>query len=90
MRRVFLGHDTEGVDDIGDLLGHFGEHGLLGVPEARIGDSLLKSDQLVVVLTCRYNRSLSATCIVISMSLTHHASNRLAHPLSTILSVLRP
>ena len=90
MRSVFLGHDTEGVDDIGDLSGHFGEHSLLGVPKARVGDSLLESDELVSVLTCRYNRSLSVIYNIICWSLTHHASNHLAHPLSTILAVLRP
>ena len=51
VRRVLLGEYTEGVDDIGHLSGHLREHGLLGIPEAAIHNSLFEAHGFIVVLT---------------------------------------
>ena len=51
VRGVFLGKNTEGVDNVGDLGRHASQYKLLTVPEARIIDSLLKSDEFISVLT---------------------------------------
>ena len=51
VRGVLLGKNTEGVDNIGDLGRHASQYKLLTVPEARVIDSLLKSDEFISVLT---------------------------------------
>jgi hypothetical protein len=51
VRGVFLGKNTEGVDNVGDLGRHASQYKLLTVPEARVIDSLLKSDEFISVLT---------------------------------------
>jgi hypothetical protein len=51
MRGVLLGKNTEGVDNVGDLGRHASQYKLLTVPEARVIDSLLKSDEFISVLT---------------------------------------
>ena len=51
VRGVLLGKNTEGVDNVGDLGRHASQYKLLTVPEARVIDSLLKSDEFISVLT---------------------------------------
>ena len=51
VRGVFLGKNTEGVDNVGDLGRHASQYKLLTVPESCVIDSLLKSDEFISVLT---------------------------------------
>ena len=51
VRGVFLGKNTEGVHNVGDLGRHASQYKLLTVPEACVIDSLLKSDEFISVLT---------------------------------------
>ena len=51
VRGVLLGKNTEGVDNVRDLGRHASQNILLAVPEARVIDALLKTEEFVSILT---------------------------------------